>query len=199
VKVWLLLVAAASLGAVALAPACDDPRSHIFVARVYNAQQNCVSGTEGIDIVQGDNPNGPACAPICIIDSFGDVGISGMCPPYPYGDVIEGLDGGFDDACTHALADYNCNVTCDAGDLPDGALPVTDAEPCLQVLEHPDGGPPLDPECVGAATFYCSDAGLLVDCNGGYGVPTGFTCTVKTGPESGAPVADTGTREASKD
>jgi hypothetical protein len=164
VKGWLPLVAAAALGAVALAPACDDPRSHIFVARVYDAQQNCVSGTEGIDVVEGDNPTGPACAPICIIDSFGDVGISGMCPPYPYGDIIEGLDGGLDDACTHALADYNCNVTCDAGDSPDGALPVTDAEPCLQAIEHPD-------------------AGLVAD----------------AAPESAAPAADTGTREASKD
>jgi hypothetical protein len=138
VKGWLLVVGAASLGVVALAPACDDPRSHLFVARVYSAQQNCVSGTEAIDVVQGENPDGPACAPICIIDSFGDIGISGMCPPYPYGDTIEGPDGGFDDACTHALADYNCNVTCDASTGPDGGLPITDAEPCLQALEHPD-------------------------------------------------------------
>jgi hypothetical protein len=41
-------------------------------------------------------------------------------------------------------------------------------------------GTPADPACRGRVAFYCSDAGVLVDCYGGYAYPTGFNCAVRT-------------------
>jgi hypothetical protein len=137
------LLAVAFAASIAPQAGCSDtPRAHIFVARVYDPVHHCVSVTEGIDVVAGAGPDGPACPPICIVDSTGDIGISGMCPPYPYGDTIEGLDGGpLDPTCTLALAAYDCNVTCDADAGPDGGPPITDAAACLSP-ESPDAAMP---------------------------------------------------------
>ena len=164
-----LLAAALAATVLPQAGCSDTPRAHIFVARVFDPVHDCVSVTEGIDVVSGAAPDGPACPPICIIDSQGDLGISGMCPPYPYGDAIEGVDGGpLDPTCQRALAAYNCNVTCDADAGPDGGLPITDAAACMTSTtpdatpsEAGDAGAPVDsgapPADSGAAD--ASDAG----------------------------------------
>ncbi len=123
---------AAGACAVTIAAACDDQaRSHIFIARVFDTVHGCVTPSQGIDVVDGPGPNGAACPPVCVLDPAGDIAITGMCPPYPAEDMIEGLDGGFDPTCTLALAAYNCNVTCGADAGPDGGLPLTDAASCL--------------------------------------------------------------------
>jgi hypothetical protein len=122
----------ASLAGVAFAPACDDARSHIFIGRVYDPLHGCVSPSSAIDVVDGPGPNAGPCPVVCIIDQAGDVAISGMCPPYPGEDTIEGLDGGLDPTCTLAMAIYTCNVTCGADAGPDGGgLPITDAASCF--------------------------------------------------------------------
>jgi hypothetical protein len=133
----LALGVLSSLGAIAFAPACDEPRSHIFIGRVYDPLHGCVDPSEAIDVVDGTGPDPGPCPVVCIIDQEGDVAITGMCPPYPGEDTVEqqGVDGGLDSVCTLAMAIYNCNVTCDADAGPDGGLPITDAASCLPGAE----------------------------------------------------------------
>jgi hypothetical protein len=137
------------VGGVILAGACDDQaRSHIFVAREYLPIQGCVTLSEGIDVVDGPGPSGPACPPVCILDTTGDVFVSGMCPPYPYLDIIEAPDGGPDGSpmvalgplCAAALAVYNCNITCGDAGIDAGIIPM-DAAACIAHAEE-DGSRP---------------------------------------------------------
>ena len=139
-KAWWLLgvVVAGVVGMLVGASCSDEARAHGFVARQYVATQNCVDPSTIIDVVVGAGPDGPACPPVCIKDTSGDVFVSGMCPPYPQFDTIESLDGGFDPTCAHALGVYNCNYTCDdAGG--DASPPVADAA-CLTLGGQIDAG-----------------------------------------------------------
>jgi hypothetical protein len=140
----LALGVMACLGAVAFAPACDEARSHIFIGRVYDPLHGCVDPSQGIDVVDGPGPNAGTCAPVCVVDPAGDVAITGMCPPYPAEDTVEGLDGGLDSVCTLAMAIYNCNITCGADAGPDGGLPLTDASSCMPGAGDAQPLPPVE-------------------------------------------------------
>ncbi len=118
-RALLLAMAAAGL-VVGAVGACNNTASHIFIARQYDPKNQCVEPSEGIDVVDGPAPT-VGCTAACLTNPNGDVYVSGMCPPYPFGDTVVGGDAGDAGPCAPALAAYGANTTCDAGISDAGA------------------------------------------------------------------------------
>lgn len=101
--------ALAALACMLHASACGDP-SHVYEARLYRTDRDCVATTSSVDVVEGDPPG--SCAPICLLQPQADGGravyVSTMCGPYPFGFDTSGTDP----VCPRALAAFERDDTC---------------------------------------------------------------------------------------
>jgi hypothetical protein len=89
--------------------ACEESRSHVYFARLFNESRSCIEGVRAVDIVTGETP--PGVCPVCItgagplleMDAGSGVKafVGTMCPPLPIGFVVKGED---DPLCKRAIA-----------------------------------------------------------------------------------------------
>lgn len=107
--------------AVGVAPACNDAKTHVYSARAYDTQADCLSDYAALDVVPGDT-GAATCAPVCLV-SGATYYVSTVCAPYPSAYVVYAADAGVDAAtdptCQSAIAalaaSKSCGAPADAG------------------------------------------------------------------------------------
>jgi hypothetical protein len=93
--------------AVAAAGGCDESKSHVYVAQLYEPARDCLDPSASLDIIQTGQA-GLTCAPTCIVlpsppSPGGEkVYVSTMCGPYPADYDVSGTDA----TCPSALAAF---------------------------------------------------------------------------------------------
>jgi hypothetical protein len=103
-------VAASAIGFVA----CDSAQSHIYAARIFEVDRDCLDAYGAVDVVSGGEV--PSTCPVVCLSNAGITYVSTVCPPYPSLFGVEQADAAISDTCKVALAAYDRHDTC----LPDG-------------------------------------------------------------------------------
>ncbi len=124
-RIVLVLGAVASAMLAAHLVACGNP-SHVFEARLFVEQRQCLGTKASVDVVDGEPPSSP-CAPTCLVQPQSDGGraiyVSTMCGPYPFGFDASGSDP----ACPAALDALARKDTCFVDGGSSSPAPVIDA------------------------------------------------------------------------
>jgi hypothetical protein len=133
-RLVFVIMAALPVGVVAAMVACTST-THVYIARKFDTERQCLEKPTGIDVIDGDDP-GERCALKCVVpppnlDAAAprSLYISMMCPPYPPGfDTTNVFPG-----CQEALAAGERNDLClsDGGSThpheDSGVIPQDDA------------------------------------------------------------------------
>ena len=94
--------------------ACDDAKSHIYAARAFEPDRNCLDEYGAVDVVSGGEVSSK-CGVVCLSNA-GTTYVSTVCPPYPPLFGVELADAAIGDTCAAALAAHARGDTC----VPDG-------------------------------------------------------------------------------
>lgn len=96
--------------------ACTDAKTHVYSARAYDAQADCLSDYAALDVVPGDT-GAATCAPVCLVSGATHY-VSTVCAPYPSAYVVyaadASVDAATDAACQAAIAALASGKACGA-------------------------------------------------------------------------------------
>ena len=94
--------------------ACDDAKSHVYAARAFEPDRNCLDDYGAVDVVSGGDVSSK-CGAVCLTNA-GTTYLSTVCPPYPPLFGVELADAAIGDTCAAALAAQARGDIC----VPDG-------------------------------------------------------------------------------